>query len=314
MHRHVRSHLLLCCLVLAGASVRADVVVGDFEDLALAPNSAFQGPMPNAVQVTGRWGPEMQGTFNTGGIDLMNRRNATFGSWSGFAYSNQVDNTTAGWLNQFSVFTAAAHSGTNFGIAFGYHDLEANLYEPEAFDPLNIEHLEGLPYLTLPVGAAIEGMFVTNTTYTALSLLLGDDFTGRPFGGNDGTIADWYKMTAYGADAAGNILTDASGNALAVDYYLADNRQGQMFIAQDWTYLNLSSLAGAERLYFNVSGTLSGLFGLNTPGYFAVDDIRYGIDPAAVPEPASLVMAASAVALLAAAAGRRATRIGSPQS
>lgn len=305
MHNRTHSHLLFACLAFVSTTAHAGDVVASFDDLNLAPNSYFQGPTSNAVEIQGRWGPEMEGTFNTGGIDLINRRNTTFGSWSGFAYSNQFDTTTAGWLNQFSAYAGAAHSGSNFGLAFGYHDLEANLYEPDPFDPMNIDHLEGLPSFTLPTGGSIEGMYITNTTYTAVSLLLGDDFTGRPFGGDDGAIPDWYKMTAYGTDADGNILMDALGNALAVDYYLADNREGQMFIAKDWHYLDLSALAGAQRLYFNVSGTLTGLFGLNTPAYFAVDDIHYRLNATAVPEPSGLIMGGSAVSILLLAIHRR---------
>ena len=91
-----------------------------------------------------------------------------------------------------------------------------------------------------------------------------------------------------------------------LEYYLADNRLGQMFIADQWEYMDLSALAEAQRISFNVSGTLTGLFGLNTPGYFAVDDVRYTVGAAAVPEPSSPAMAGGTLfALLSFTAVRR---------
>lgn len=301
---NLRASRILSCLVvftLTLGSVRGGEVIANFENLTLAPDSAFQGPTPGATIIDGPYGPVAEGSFTTGGVSLINQYDLTYGSWSGFAYSNQVDTTAAGWLNQSSAYPGAAHSGDNFGVAFGYH----NLAGANPFDPLNISHLEGLPYLTLPEDAAIQGMYVANTTYTALSLLLGDSFSGRPMGGVNGDIPDWYKLTAYGTDAAGDVLTDASGSALFVDLFLGDNRQGQMFIADQWMYMDLSGLVGAERLYFNVSGSLTGPYGLNTPSYFAVDDVTYTVNAAAVPEPGSLAMAASAVLIVGLVARRR---------
>ncbi|WP_337175748.1 DUF4465 domain-containing protein [Paludisphaera sp.] len=295
---------LAATLALALGTARAGVVVADFDGLALSPNSAQSGPFDPTVEIPGRWGPVEQGSFSSDGVDFINRGGA--GYWEGFAYSNQTNTDVPGLASQFSVYAGEAHSGANFGVAYGYHDLEAiPLLGVEAFNPLNLVHLEGLPYFTLPEDAIIQGMYVTNTTYTALSLSLGDDFTGRPMGGVDGNIPDWFKVTAYGTDAYGNILTDASGGARFVDLFLGDNREGQRFIADEWLYMDLADLAGAQRLYFNVSSTLSGQWGLNAPGYFAVDDVTYTIGAAAVPEPTSLAMAGTAVLVAGLLARRR---------
>lgn len=304
----LRPYRSLTCLVATLAfglgAARAGVVVADFDGLALSPNSAQSGPFDPTVEIPGPWGPVEQGAFSSGGVDFVNRVGA--GSWGGFAYSNQTNTDVPGLASQFSAYAGGARSGENFAVASGYHDLEAvPAFGIEAFNPLNLVHLEGLPYFTLPEDAIIQGMYVTNTTYAALALSLGDDFTGRPMGGIDGNIPDWFKVTAYGADAYGNILADAFGAARFVDLYLGDNREGQRFIADEWLYMNLADLAGAQRLYFNVSSTLSGEWGLNVPGYFAVDDVTYTIGAAAVPEPASLAMAGTAVLVAGLLARRR---------
>src|SRR5690606_18804829 len=46
-----------------------------------------------------------------------------------------------------------------------------------------------------------------------------------------------------------------------------------------WAQVDLSDVAAAERLEFSVTSSDVGAFGINTPAYFAVDDIR--INPSA---------------------------------
>lgn len=270
--------------LIPGGQARAGVVTATFDDLGLDPESYWRGPDPGGSIVPGPYGDVMVGSFTSGGVSFVNKSELTYGSWSGFAYSNTTDVATPGFGNQFSAYAGSGRDGDGaYGVAFGYHDVNPNLLS-DPFDPTNIEHLEGLPYFTLPTGASIESMYVTNTTYAALAMIEGDSFIGRPFGGEDKSIPDWFKLTAYGTDASGTIL-----NA-HVDFYLADNREGQMLILNQWARMDLSALAGAERLYFNLSGTLSGIYGLDVPAYFAVDDIQYRLADAAVPEPSSLAM------------------------
>ncbi len=270
---------------------RAGGVVATFDDLQLAPKSHWSGPDPNGTVVSGPYGNVVQGSFTTGGVGFANNAETTYGSWSGFAYSNTTDTTKPGYLNQFSAYTGGGHSGDNYGVAFGYHDLEENYLGNEPFDRFNVEHLAGLPQFTLPTGGGIEGLFVTNTTYAALSMLQGDSFA-KKFGGASGNDADWFKLSAYGTDAAGVVLDSY------VDFYLADYRSSDKYVVSDWRYMDLSTLAGAQTIYFNLSSSDVGAFGMNTPSYFAVDDVRYTIANAAVPEPSSVVLAGVGVIFL----------------
>jgi len=292
---------IFVAFALASGAARAGDVTATFDELPLAPESYWRGPDPNGTIDQGPYGDVNQGRFSTGGVDFVNKSELTFGSWSGFAYSNTTDITTAGYLNQFSAYTGGGHESDNYGVAFGYHDVEANLTGNDPFDPTNISQLQGLPYFTLPTGSTIEGMYVTNTTYAALSMLYGDSFA-KNFGGVTGDDPDWFKLTAYGADASGHVL------GASVDFYLADYRFSDNsldYIVDDWRFMDLSALAGAERIYFNVSSSDVGLFGLNTPGYFAVDDVRYSAATVAVPEPASLASASVGSAVIAFVAWRR---------
>jgi hypothetical protein len=144
---------VLVAFSLASGGARAGEVTASFDDLPLDPDTYWRGPDPNGTIVKGPYGDVNQGRFTTGGVDFVNKSELTYGSWSGFAYSNMTDVTTAGYTNQFSAYTGGGRDSANYGVAFGYHDLEANLTGNEPFDPTNIAQLEGLPYLTLPTGA-----------------------------------------------------------------------------------------------------------------------------------------------------------------
>jgi hypothetical protein len=119
--------------------------------------------------------------------------------------------------------------------------------------------LTGLPYLTLPTGAGIAGMFVTNTTYVALSMLQGDRFA-KQFGGVSGNDPDWFKLTTYGSDSLGNAPNISVNFCISGDRF-SDNSKD--YIVDDWRCMDLAALAGAQRIYFNVSSFDVGLFGLN---------------------------------------------------
>jgi hypothetical protein len=281
--RLIRSLTLAGLMALAGRTAVADTVV-DFDDLVLAPESSWSGPDPDGQVVSGPYGDEVVGRFTSRGVSFDNRYDTTFGSWSGFAYSNRTDNTTAGFTNPLSAFTGTGHGpgADNYGVAFGSDDLLPTVFDPEPFDPTDASMLQALPSFTLPAGTAVAGMYVTNTTYAALTMLLGDDFS-KKFGGPSGHDPDWFKLTAYGTDASGRPLR------AAVELYLADFRfddDASDYVVSDWRYLDLSPLAGAREIHFNLSSSDVGLYGMNTPAFFAVDDIRLR----SAPEPSGLAL------------------------
>ena len=102
----------------------------------------------------------------------------------------------------------------------------------------------------------------------------GDDFAKR-FGGTSGDDPDWFKITAYGTDANGNVVPGAP------EFYLADFRAAdhvQDYIVDTWTQFDLLASACARKVHFNVSSTdVHPDFGLNTPAFFAIDDLVYTI-------------------------------------
>lgn len=244
----------IAAIVVCHASVnagRADVVV-DFEDHPLPTNSFYNGS-------------DLAGGFNSRGAFFNNDYSAAFSAWQGWSYSNTSNTTSADFSNQYSAWTGSGVGGSgNYGVAFSYFPGDA--------------------YINLPAQA--KSMQITNTTVTALIMRDGNAFTNGPFGGLDGNRPDWLKLVITGFSAIGG----ANGAGLVVgsiDFYLADYRFADNaldYIVNSWTTVDLTSLAGAQSLSFGFeSSDTTGGF-INTPTYFAMDNL------VVLPEPSTVVL------------------------
>ncbi|HVU85799.1 MAG TPA: DUF4465 domain-containing protein [Pirellulales bacterium] len=274
-------------VIALGQPAAAEVV--DFNDISLANANPsyvpgtnivtgyyFNGPTANSVPSTDPYGdPTLDGTFAVGSpasIELSNSyvpsSDPSSASWSGFAISNVNDPNDAGYLNQYAAVTGVgAGPGVggnpdNYAVDFGYLDQKANGAQSFNFDPSNPTQLAMLPHVQLPAGYQIQSMDVTNTTYAVMSMLNGDQFA-KQFG-----PGDFFELSVYGTNAAGQVLPNS------VNFYLADFLNGASSIVENWTTLDLSSLSAASTLYFNLSSSDVGAFGMNTPGYFALDNVH----------------------------------------
>jgi len=219
------SALGVCCVVagwMAATAAQAGVVT--FGDLSLPAESYWSGPDPLGTNVQGSWGSTVRvGSFASGGAEFNNNYNLDWGSWSGFAYSNTTDTVTPGYGNQSSSYAGGGLSDANYAMGFGYSEVV----------PSTAAELEGLPTITLPAAAQILGTYVSNATYAALSMLTGDSFA-KKFGGTSGNDADWLKLTAYGVDASGNLLSNTAEFYLA-DYRSSDNALDMSGNVWEWT-------------------------------------------------------------------------------
>lgn len=245
-------------LLLAAPTSHAEFLSGTFED---------QNPGTNTFRNDFR----PTNHFNTGGFTLNNNYNATYGSWSGFAVSSRLDNTFGGadYNHQYGAY-APAHAGlTGSGGSATY----AVAYNGATGDAL----------INLPTGADPSSIDITNTTYAAQSITLGDGFA-RAF-----QPGDFFRLDILGfSDLNGN------GNAIgSVSFFLADYRGSALQLVSDWTTVDLSSLAGSQSLAFSLTSTDVGDFGMNTPATFAIDNLvafRANSPTPAVPEPSTVLL------------------------
>lgn len=251
-------------LVLLAASHLTAQTVG-FEEFQLASESAWVGPVAEdaGTEAPGAFGGTVRtGLFHSGDVGFVNRFNVVWESLdSGFFVSNSTDNTTSGFTNDTSAFPGSGFDQSDhYAVAFGYVN---------GLDPTSVEQLEQLPYLDLPAHHHVVSARMTNTTYPALSMRHGDDFA-KAFGGPSKDDPDFFRLRVFGTDAGQQVL-DASVDVYLADFRFEDNTLD--FILDEWQLVDLAPLSDASRLYFALDSSDVGAFGMNTPAYFAIDDI-----------------------------------------
>jgi hypothetical protein len=246
-------------LVLGCCPRIVNAVVIDFEELTVPNNGFYRGdPGTNGVGSYDGTFISQDATFNnTFSIQLFG--SFLYKSWGGWGYSNTTDVTSPGVdgggnvVNESSAYNLPTGGGAggsdNYGVAFG-----ADV---------------GSSVITLPFNMRPLSMEVTNTTYSALSMLQGDSFT-FPF-----AAGDWFLLQVIGWDATNQAV------AAPIDFYLADYRDGSSTVIDEWTTIDLASLSEAKKLTFALSSNVQSEFGMVTPAFFAMDNLVLQ----AVPEP-----------------------------
>jgi hypothetical protein len=134
------------------------------------------------------------------------------------------------------------------------------------------------PTITFGAPTTVNRIFVNNTTYAALDMQNGSSFS------KEFTTNDWFMLTIEGFDPGGNSLG-------TVDHYLADytgyaeGDDKNLYMDTDWTAVDLSVLGtDVSSLQFSLSSSDTNSYGMNTPAYFAIDQVE------TVPEPASVLL------------------------
>jgi hypothetical protein len=239
---------------------RDELLVSDFDDLQLETDSYWNGS-------------DLSGGFTSGPVFFNNYFDESFGTWGGWAYSNMANDSTPGYANQYSAITAQGwdpvlSGGPNYAVAWVPNDWVTGEQVPVTIDVTNEEAREVL------------GFFVTNSTYAALSMEFGDDFA-KKFGGESGDDPDWFMLYAWGYD--GGTATDT------IKFYLADYRfddNDEDYIVNTWEWVDLSTLGIVDSLKFKLDSSDTGMFGINTPTYFCMDDLTFERESSSVAEKA----------------------------
>lgn len=228
----------LSLILLLCRPLIAQPIIAGFDDIELPA----AGYLNNA-------GPS--GAFVSQQLALPNQYNSQFDFWSGWAISSVTDNQTPGFTNQYGVISGGGAEGSaNFAVGY-------------CFDPI-VARLTGAQ-----AGSVVEGLSVNNSTYTYYSMRDGDAFSKR-FGGVSGNDAD-FLLLSIRAYYQGQLSADSATVYLA-DYRFADNQLD--YILDEWTFVDLTALGNADSLQFRLTSTDNGVFGMNTPAYFCLDNVR----------------------------------------
>jgi len=252
-NRGRRSTSLAAAIVGVTLAGPAAALTATFDDLGLGAES-----FENGAGLAG-------GDLVSGGIALPNTYFASFDGFSGFAASTTTDTTTPGFTNQYSNITGGGAGGSDgFGINFGGGNI------------------------ILSSEQTVLGADITNTTYAYLSMLNGDPFA-KQFGGASGDDADFFRLIIEGIDGSG-------ASTGTVDFWLADYTDANNandYIIDAWTYVDLTGLGSVKELAFSFESSDVGEFGINTPSYFAIDNLTV------IPEPGTALLLGLGLAGLA---------------
>ena len=249
----------------------AGAAVSTFEDVTMTvpPAETYTGPGGGQYYN----GSDYAGGFLSGDAWFANSYNVdpTYGPyWDGWAASNTTDTSTAGYTNQYSAITGG---GVNDSDTYGVAYVNDYSYKSQLY----------FGYLSGDYAQTVDGFYVTNTTYAWDSMTNGD-FAAKNFGGATGNDEDWFKLTVYGLNSG------YERTAASVDFYLADYRFSDNsldYIVDEWTWLDLSDLGVVFGLEFELTSSDVGDWGMNTPAYFAMDDLES--NPVPVPAAAWLL-------------------------
>lgn len=223
--------LYTCLLLLAHSLYGFAQNTSSFDNLPLGSN--------------GYW----NGTDNSGGFtngDAYFTNVLQQGYWNnGFGYSNNTDNTTAGFMNQYSAYPGSGVGGSS-QFAIGRNNSIIRLTNAAKTKE-------------------VTGFYVANTTYAALSMLQGDAFA-KKFG--DSTNApDYFKLQITGY--RNNVAISDTVTVNLADFTFTDNTKD--YVLSTWRWVDLRKLGILDSLLFLLKSSDNGLFGMNTPGYFAMD-------------------------------------------
>lgn len=186
------------------------------------------------------------GGFSGGGIAISNYGN---GMLNGADYTRQLE-----------VFNPELDGAGRKGCGHNGSDNFAIVYDAGAY-----ASLAAMLLMSDKTPRVIESVFVTNTCYTLNTLINGNDYAAAM--ANTG----FFKVTAVGFDGGSEA---ASATA---DFYLAKN----ISFVTGWTEWDLSKLGPVAEVVFTISGSPEqyGDWGINTPTYFALDDVSVRVYP-----------------------------------
>ena len=245
----------LLLLVAAGGVARGDTVT--FEDLSLASNSYFNGDPGNLPN-----GQSVSNPIVSGGVAFSNTfsvaPDGSYTYWSGFAASSVVNTTDPNFTNQYASYPGGGYQSSTYAIAYA----------------------DGASF-TLPAPGMVSGFEIANSTYAYLAMANGDP----------------YGFTAPLASAQGYLIVTATGflqgnSTGSADFYLADfGTLSSAGILAGWAWFDLTGLGTVDMVSFAFTGSDTGLYGLNTPAYFAIDDLTYGSVPEIDPKSLGSVLA-----------------------
>lgn len=169
--------------------------------------------------------------------------------WDGFVVSKKTENadhSIDGWVeNSFSSVPGGGVEASEPYLV-GYW---AN-WDGDDARACHIAFDDGMFY-------RVDGVYVTNSTWPYYEGKNGGS-NSRPFNQE----GDYFKLIAHGVHA------DKSESTAEIELMGCHN--GQFSAIEDWQWWDLSALGRVEKIYFTLTSTDTGDYGMNTAAYFCL--------------------------------------------
>lgn len=202
---------------------------------------------------------------------IVHGSNSEWMSWNGFTASNLANNARQENTIKFQFSNMAKGGimlnadGTVLTDEFGAPVVSADVPYLVGFygafygeKACTLTMSDGLPH-------QVKGAYFNLNSYPYYCIEYGDAYA-RAF--NNG---DKFTLTVHG------IAADETEKT--VDVTLASYTNGNLTINRGWKYVDLSALGAVNQLYFTMSSTDIGEWGMNTPAYFCMDKLSVASDP-----------------------------------
>lgn len=165
--------------------------------------------------------------------------------------------------NQMSVYNTAStdgtnvnagHSGSNFGVVYGYKDSYNSAWMDQ-------------PKFSLSEESNLVGLWYCNSSYVYGVMTNGNKFGNIGVAGSMSETNGYFEVILECYDEVGQLVATKT-------QLLADYRSGHTEVVPvtTWTYWPIN-VDGVKTVKFNFTGSDSGAYGLNTPAYLCIDDI-----------------------------------------
>jgi hypothetical protein len=190
-------------------------------------------------------GSDGTGQFTSSYLTLYNDYDNNYGSWQGFAYTNGTDTESNSYSNLSSCVGHGASNSDYYVTAYiGTDWMGDNSQIPVA----------------MKINTANSGNFANRGAYFCMPVLL-KKWVDREYASNH----FYFKLKAS-AYANGTLIGDS-------EIMMADFTEGNSYMMDDWTYVDLSWIGNADSLNFvALSNDDAGGWGINTPMYFCMDN------------------------------------------
>ncbi|HAN19772.1 MAG: hypothetical protein A2X13_12375 [Bacteroidetes bacterium GWC2_33_15] len=207
--------------------------LSDLESFKLSKNTIWDGS-------------DGSGSFSDGNVIYFNTYYPDWVTFSGFAYSNIVNDI---FYNDSAKFSSYPSGGAN----------ESEVYAvAHQFERIIITFKDTIK------GEEPRYVMLANTTYAALAMKYGYGNT-KKFGGNSGDDPDWFKVSIIGYPIWGGLSGPV--NVFLADFRNEDNTKD--YISKSWQYVNLSSLGTVKKIEFQIYSS-----DIGAPLYFCLDNFK----------------------------------------